>query len=80
MGTSERRCAKNNGDVQGTREGMEVMMECHGDDGLCPKRAMVFPADVNGRRIQRAVVLLMVGLLFSGCGLHLFHTTVRQHP
>ena len=43
-------------------------MECHGDDGLCPKRAMVFPADVNGRRIQRAAVLLMVGLLVSGCG------------
>lgn len=42
-------------------------MECHGDDGLCPKRAMVFPADVNGRWIRRATALLMVGLLFSGC-------------
>ena len=43
-------------------------MECHGDDGLCPKRAMIFPADVNGRWIQRAAVLLMVGLRVGGGG------------
>jgi len=44
------------------------MMERHRDDGFCPNRVVVFPADANGRWIQRVAVLLMVGLLFSGCG------------
>ena len=44
------------------------MMERHKDDGFCLNRVVVFPADANGRWIQRVAALLMVGLLFSGCG------------
>ena len=44
------------------------MMERYRDDGFCLNRVVVFPADANGRWIQRVAALLMVGLLFSGCG------------